>query len=159
MEEATVRASVSSKVSGPNESANASMLARQPPTTAWRAQADNAVSKAVGRKVLYRGMQNLQATTAFMQRGGSELAPMSTTTELAIAARYARGGGSALIFRLTTSTFMNLGADLTFVSAFPHEREFLYPPLTFIQPTGKRHYLTHDGTKYTVLEVKPHYPG
>ena len=31
---------------------------------------------------------------------------------------------------------MNLGCDISFLSAFPHEKELLYPPLTFLQPTG-----------------------
>jgi len=29
------------------------------------------------------------------------------------------------------------GADLTFLSMFPGEAETLFPPLTFVQPTGK----------------------
>ena len=27
-----------------------------------------------------------------------------------------------------------LGADLTFLSTFPHEKEYLYPPLTLLKP-------------------------
>ena len=53
---------------------------------------------------------------------------------------------------------MNLGIDLTFLSVFPHEREYLYPPLTFLQPTGKKHVLKHEGQVYTILEVEPQYP-
>ena len=29
---------------------------------------------------------------------------------------------------------MVLGADLKFLSAFPHEKEYLYPPLTLLKP-------------------------
>ena len=53
---------------------------------------------------------------------------------------------------------MNLGCDLTELSAFPHEKEFLYPSLTFLQPTGVTHTLKHGGTTFTVVEVEPAFP-
>ena len=108
--------------------------------------------------ILWRGMQNLQITDKFLAKGGTELAPMSTTTNLDIAVRYSRGAGSALIFRLRSTSFMNLGCDLTELSAFPHEKEYLYPSLTFLHPTGKTHKLVHGGTTFTVVEVEPSFP-
>jgi hypothetical protein len=39
-----------------------------------------------------------------------------------------------LLLCLTTSSFMTRGADLTWLSAFPAEREKLYPPLTYLEP-------------------------
>jgi hypothetical protein len=105
-------------------------------------------------------MKDLHATNAFMRRGGTELAPMSTTTDLDIAVRYARAGRNreSLLFRIRSNTFMNLSCDLTYFSAFPHEREALYPPLTYLQPTGKVHRLKHDGCKFTVVDVEPSFP-
>ena len=50
------------------------------------------------------------------------------------------------------------GCDLTELSAFPHEKEFLYPSLTFMQPTGVTHTLKHGGTTFTVVEVEPAFP-
>ena len=53
------------------------------------------------------------------------------------------------------------GADITFLSAFPGEREFLYPPLTFLRPTGRKEVvnieLRSTGTmvEFTVVEVEP----
>ena len=29
---------------------------------------------------------------------------------------------------------MQVGADLSYCSAFPEEKEFLYPPLTYLEP-------------------------
>lgn len=83
-------------------------------------------------KVLYRGMRELKVDKEFLQNGGTELAALSTTDDLGIAVRYARvtHGSSALIFRIVVPNAMQLGIDLRFVSAFPHECEFLYPPLT-----------------------------
>mgnify|MGYP002846248013 CR=1 FL=1 len=53
---------------------------------------------------------------------------------------------------VSTSTSL---CSLTELSAFPHEKEFLYPSLTFMQPTGVTHTLKHGGTTFTVVEVEP----
>ena len=34
---------------------------------------------------------------------------------------------------------MSMGADVQWLSAFPDEAEFLYPPLTYLKPTSNRH--------------------
>ena len=39
--------------------------------------------------------------------------------------------------KIVTSNNLQRGADLTFLSMFPSEAETLYPPLTFVQPTGR----------------------
>ena len=54
---------------------------------------------------------------------------MSTTADLSIAVKYSLSK-TALLFRIITNTFMQCGADLQFLSAFPAEVEYLYPPLT-----------------------------
>lgn len=110
-------------------------------------------------KVLWRGMRNLKATRGFLESGGTELAPMSTTEDLRIALKYTRGADAgALIFMLRAQSFMQQGADLTFLSAFPEEREFLYPPLVYLRPTGAIHHFFYDGTEYTIVEIDPQYP-
>jgi hypothetical protein len=53
---------------------------------------------------------------------------------------------------------MNLGCDISELSAFPHEREYLYPPLTFLHPNGVMHKLKRAGVTYTVVEVEPSFP-
>tara|TARA_B110001452_G_scaffold206582_1_gene176682 strand:- start:136 stop:408 length:273 start_codon:yes stop_codon:yes gene_type:complete len=58
---------------------------------------------------------------------------MSTTADLAIAVQYSLSE-SSLLFRIVTNSFMQRGADLQFLSAFPGEAEYLYPPLTFLRP-------------------------
>ena len=140
------------------------------------------------RRVLWRGIKGVKAPEEFLRKGGTELAPMSSTCDLRVAARYAGGVPDALLFMLLVDNFMQEGADLTFLSAFPQEREtrhppphtrthihartviasppltlrqereFLYPPLTFLAPTGRTHHLRHDGTHFTIVEVVPHYP-
>ena len=89
---------------------------------------------------------------------------MSTTEDLRIAVRYARdacAGGEALLLRLRTTSFLQLGADLAFLSCFPQEAEFLYPPLVLLRPRAKRTHhqlLTRSGVTYSIVEVEPHYP-
>jgi hypothetical protein len=60
---------------------------------------------------------------------------------------------------LRVDNFMELGADLSYLSAFPFEKEHLYPPLTFLHPLGVVHTYKHpDGTTYTIVEVEPVFP-
>ena len=55
---------------------------------------------------------------------------------------------------------MSSGADLGWVSAFPHGGEVHFPPLTFLQPTGRVDRLEAPrGVRrvpITVVEVVPH---
>ena len=55
---------------------------------------------------------------------------MSTSSERSVAEQYARRNaqGLVLLFRLKVRNFMHCGADVSFLSAFPEEAEFLYPP-------------------------------
>ena len=52
---------------------------------------------------------------------------------------------------------MERGADLTFLSAFPGEKEYLYPPLTYLQPVkpARLQKATLAGANFLVLEVEP----
>ena len=79
---------------------------------------------------------------------------MSTTSELAVAVRYSDASAS-LLFKLRTSSFMGRGASLTFLSAFPDEDECLFPPLTYLKPTGKREQVDCVDRTFTVVEVVP----
>ena len=62
---------------------------------------------------------------------------------------------SALILRLNTSSFMERGADISFLSAFPTEKEVLYPPLTFMRATGAKQTVTVGDGSVTIMEVIP----
>ena len=102
-------------------------------------------------------MRGLVPTPHFLKNGGCELAPMSTTKSLSIAVRYATANTdkeapheraarlvpeqrrkTALLFKLKIDSFLDMGADLSFLSAFPHEQEYLFAPLTLIQPERNR---------------------
>ena len=111
-------------------------------------------SGAVAQEDLWRGMRNAEIPDEFLQLGGTELAPMSTTTSLKVAMEYC-ASKNALILRLNTSSFMERGADIGFLSAFPDEKEVLYPPLTFLRATGAKQTITVGDGSVTILEVIP----
>ena len=103
---------------------------------------------------LYRGMAGLQIQPEFLSEGGTELAPMSTTSSLKIAMQYSASEHS-LLLRLFTSSFMARGPDVSFLSAYPKEEEFLFPPLTYLKPTGNVQKLRVDDAIFTVIDVEP----
>ena len=81
---------------------------------------------------------------------------MSTTYDLTTAVEYA-GTHHPLLLRVRTNGFFNRGADLTFLSAFPHERESLYPPLSYLKPTGHPMQISTgltDGHTIQVMDVE-----
>ena len=110
-------------------------------------------------------MRNVKTTDAFLEHGGSELAPCSTTPNLEVAIRYAKDWDAkesyvdrALIFRVLVDSFMHQGPDLRFLSVFPHEQEALYPPLTYFKPHGTPKRIVYNGTEFTIVDVKPTFP-
>jgi hypothetical protein len=103
---------------------------------------------------LFRGIRDRFVTVDFLRYGGTEIAPMSTTSDLAVALRYCRSR-APLLLKIRTSSFMERGADLSFLSAFPGEAEMLYPPLTYLRPTGKRSDLEIGPCRFSVVEVVP----
>lgn len=87
---------------------------------------------------------------------------MSTTEDLDVAIRYAingeDGASLGLIMKVRTSSFLERGADIQFISAFPGEKEFLYPPLTFLKPTNPNKEPVEvmiKGSPFRVVEVEP----
>jgi len=107
--------------------------------------------------VLYRGMRTLRVQDTFLDVGGTELAPMSTTSSLKVAMMYSVSENS-LLLRLKTTNFMNRGPDVSWLSAFPGELEFLFPPLTYVQPVDEPQKLRVDDVTYTVVDVLPTFP-
>ena len=103
---------------------------------------------------LWRGMRNLRVGDAFTTEGGTEIAPMSATTDLSVALRYAISPHS-LLFMITTKSFMERGVDLSYLSCFPEEREFLFAPLTYLRPTGATQFVESGDMTVTVVEVTP----
>ena len=134
-------------------------------------------TKANAKLDLWRGMRDLCVSESFLAAGGTEIAPMSTTSSLEVALAYAGAaaaataatgpatacgkGESVLLFKLRTDSFMARGASIRFLSAFPGEDEILFPPLTFLQPTGRilRTHADSGGSSQPceIVEVVPHF--
>jgi hypothetical protein len=106
--------------------------------------------------VLWRGMSGLKLSDQFSKEGGTELAPMSTTTDVSVAISYAvkKDTLSALLFRFVTRNNLERGADVQWLSMFPGESETLFPPLTFLQRTRTEpQEVVHNGVKVTIVEL------
>jgi len=102
---------------------------------------------------LWRGMADVEAPAEFLERGGSELAPMSTTFDLKTAVKYS-ASRHAVLLRLRTSNFLMRGADITYLSAFPGERECLFPPLTYLAPEAET-VIKLGNVSWHIIDVHP----
>ena len=87
-----------------------------------------------------------------------QVAPMSTTTDLRVATSYSLHGNGSLLLKLKVSNFMQMGANLKWISAFPNEAEVLFPPLTYLHPTGRKQHIVVGKYSFDVLEFEPHLP-
>ena len=107
---------------------------------------------------LWRGMRNRAIADNFQGAGGTELAFMSTTSSLEVAVRYSLSRES-LLLKFVVPDFLSVGADLQWLSAFPSEAEILFPPLTYLKPSGSTQKVTlqHGGEqlRFTFVEVAP----
>jgi hypothetical protein len=103
---------------------------------------------------LFRGMRSVALDERFASEGGSELAPMSTTSDVSIAIKYS-ASTSGIVMRLATESAIERGADVSYLSAFPGEKEVLFPPLCYLQPTGRDWAIELGGSNFSVIEVRP----
>ena len=103
---------------------------------------------------LWRGLRDAVVPEEFINGGGTENAPMSTTRSLQVAMRYS-ASAMPMLMRFKVGTFMQLGADLGFVSAFPDENEVLYPPLTYLQSVSTPAELRVGDVTFTIVDVEP----
>lgn len=111
---------------------------------------------------LWRGMRNMELEGDFVGEGGTEVAPMSTTTDLRVAVSYSVGfdpssATRALLFKLRAESFMDRGADLSYLSCFPGEAEMAFPPLTFLAPSGRQEVFLVEGVEFECIEVVPRF--
>jgi hypothetical protein len=142
-------------------------------------EAGKNMDKSVVESTLWRGMKHIHASASFQDRGGTELAPMSTTSNFEVALQYGtqpptdlllrrhwnkgamenRGTSAVmsqnLLLKIKVPNALNHGANLSWLSAFPCESEVLYPCLTYLQPTGRTQQIKSKAgfLCVTVLEV------
>ena len=104
---------------------------------------------------LWRGLKGVRVNDDFVSTGGTELGTMSTTSDLEVALSYMQASPNGLLLRVRTESSMERGADLAFLSAFPSECEYLYKPLTYLQPLGQPKQITLARKQVTVVDVAP----
>ena len=107
-------------------------------------------------QILWRGMRDVDLDLEEFKRvGGTELAPMSTTKKRDMAEAFAKGNQRGLIFRYTTKGHSK-GVCIDFLSVYPKEKEYLYPPLTNL--TFDEHApdeAVDPGSPFKVINVQP----
>jgi hypothetical protein len=117
--------------------------------------------------VLYRGLRAVSVSDGFMEgrMGGTELAVMSTTSSWDVAVGFvlqrAEGpplpAAQSVVLRLLVANAVQYGADVSWLSVNPAEYEVIFPPLCYLQPTGKFEVVrAADGAQLTVVEVTPY---
>ena len=87
---------------------------------------------------VYRGISNRALSQDLLEpneynvRGGVEFAFMSTTPKREVAMEYAGKGAdhqTSIVFEIKMG-MIDRGADISWLSQYPHEEERLFPPLT-----------------------------
>merc|ERR1711972_132886 len=89
------------------------------------------------KRFLWRGLKDRYADETFFVTGGTEMACMSTSSDLKVVAGYACSQ-TPLLFRIVIESPMDMGAEIKWLSMFPGEEEVLYPPLTYLKPLFKQ---------------------
>eukprot|EP00962_Isochrysis_galbana_P028794 scaffold9130_cov124-Isochrysis_galbana.AAC.1 len=100
------------------------------------------LSKLTKAIPVYRGLAGKSLPDSFWTanhfgvRGGIEAAFMSTTTDRSVAMGYAKGK-TGLLFEMRMG-MADRGADLTWLSQYPHEKEVLFGPLSGLEVQSTR---------------------
>ena len=67
---------------------------------------------------------------------------------------FAAQGALPLLFKFETKDFTSRGADIEFLSVYQHEKEALYPPLTYLRSLkAEKHFI--GGVEVLVITVEP----
>ena len=86
-----------------------------------------AKKEAIEQRIFWRGYKDVNVTSKFSAEGGTEFAPLSTTSNIAVAIGFAVNGrqsNSCLLFRIVTDNNLQRGAGVKFLAMFSFEEEF-----------------------------------
>jgi len=112
--------------------------------------------------IVYRGNGGMALPGDFLEpdeqgfAGGVEYALMSTTPDRSVALGYSgaeTGKDLPTIFEIEIGK-ASIGADISFLSQFEGEREYLYPPLTHLQIVGMPRLETHNGQPLPIVRMQ-----
>ena len=65
----------------------------------------------------------------------------------------AYGGAHSVLLRIRSKNFMDRGSGMSWISVFPHEKEFLFPPITYLRPFNKEAHMFLIGGVFTIVSV------
>lgn len=82
------------------------------------------------------------------EMGVVEFGFMSTTTDRAVALNYASNGGPSAVFEIQMG-LVDRGADISWLSQYPGEKEVLFAPLTSLEVIG-----THVDGECLVVDIR-----
>jgi hypothetical protein len=106
-------------------------------------------------RVFWRGMKDLGLdSAAFLEKGGTDFGCVSTSANESVAVHNFAAGSLPMVFRVVSKGAMDRGADISFLSVFPSEEEYVYPPLTYLRAT-KIKMEKICGVKLLVATVEP----
>jgi hypothetical protein len=112
-----------------------------PATTYYVASALKQLRKAhakagIKQRFFWRGLDNMGANEDFFAYGGTEMGCMSTTGDENVARDFAKVGDepNPLLLKIESNDLMSCGADISWLSMYPAEKEVLFPPLTYLRP-------------------------
>ena len=78
---------------------------------------------------------------------------MSTSRNREVALNYAKSRRAPLMFLYTTKA-LNRGVSIKFLSMYPTEDEWLFPPMTYLRPVPDRP-PREDSNGVLIIEVEP----
>jgi hypothetical protein len=100
-------------------------------------------------RVFWRGLTDRTVPDNVMKTGGTELGCLSTTVSFDEALKWA----TPLLFKVVARDYMSWGVDVSWLSMYPAEEEWLFPPLMYLNFKGKE--VTE---KMEQVEVHPTWP-
>eukprot|EP00960_Hanusia_phi_P060603 764555-Hanusia_phi.AAC.1 len=118
------------------------------------------LTKLPSSRLVYRGLSGLRMPERFVQEdelgvsGGVEYGMLSTTADKKMAVQYAsKGETHPTVFEISCGA-IDRGADLRFLSQYPGEKEFLYPPLSYLEVTRRPRLEEVEGQIVRVLPMR-----
>ena len=141
--------------------ADAAAAAAPPEPPPWAAATASSGHTAAEEHAAAPGGNKARAAVAAAGLVVAALAALPLTValahdrDLAVAAQYGVSGGT-LLLKIKVDSVMQIGASLEFLTAFPGEAEVCFPPLTYLQPTGRTQEVRIGDKAFHVVEVEPH---
>merc|ERR1711871_406903 len=85
-------------------------------------------AEATSPRVFWRGLRDVRVSDEVMQSGGAELGCFSTSESRSEALKWA----TPLLLKVVASDWLSWGVDISWLSMYGDEAEWLFPPLMYL---------------------------